>query len=118
MKTARRASEKMSGLDSRRGEGDKLCRCLVRQLSGLVSPGIGRWAPVWEIVEGPSYHLLKCLEGWEQTGDQTDLDRAKAASQEVLAAWKEAESRFQEQGARDTGQPDRSVVLRRLPTSP
>lgn len=73
----------------------KLCRLLAERIGEVTSPGLGRWGPTWEIVAEPSDHFMDALAEFERTGEEEAMDQAKERCLEVLAAWKEAERRFQ-----------------------
>ena len=74
----------------RRERSGELCRILSDHVRQVARPGLGRWEPAWEIVEGPSRRFLEALEAWERTGDERQMDRAKALAIQVRDAWMEA----------------------------
>ena len=85
---------KMTMVTGRRERSRTLCRIVSERIGEIASPGLGRWDPAWEIVREPSARLLEALAGWERTGDEEAMDRAKAVAVEVVQAWREAERAF------------------------
>ncbi|TVR55853.1 MAG: hypothetical protein EA421_05400 [Gemmatimonadales bacterium] len=83
-------------LEARKARSRKVCRLLGGRIGEVVSPGLGRWEPGWQVIRVPSLELLKALEEWERTGAEAAMDRAKAKALEVLEAWKEADRLFRD----------------------
>lgn len=71
-------------------DGRPVARWVTDRVREVAPPGLGNWAPAWEIVEGPSREFLDVLVRWEATGSEEDREAVKAAGGEVVAAWRQA----------------------------
>ena len=86
----------MTVVSKRRERSRKLCRLLSERIGEVTPPGLGRWDPAWERVRGPSTRFLDALGRWEASGQEDDMDRAKALALDVLEAWKQAERKYRD----------------------
>ena len=74
----------------------RLCRELSRRISEAASPGLGNWAPAWEMVESVSEQFLDLIHEWEETEDSDARRRLEHSAGAVLDAWKEADRLYRQ----------------------
>jgi hypothetical protein len=83
---------------TKRRDGTRVARWVTERVAEIAPAGLGRWAPAWELVEGPSLDFLDALGTWEETGAPEDMEEARRTAAGVVAAWREAARRWEEAG--------------------
>lgn len=73
-----------------RRDGAAVARWVAERVQEVAPPGLGRWAPAWDLVEPPSMEFLDALARWEESGTVEDREAARAAAGDVVKAWREA----------------------------
>lgn len=81
-----------------RRDGAAVARWVAERVREVAPPGIGRWGPAWDRVEGPSVAFLDALARWEETGSTEDREAARLAAGDVVAAWREAAREWEAAG--------------------
>ena len=83
--------------DERRRRGTMLCEKLTREVADLVPQAIGRWDRAWKIVADADTAFMLALTRWESTGDDAHKPDLRAAYFNVLDAWRNATTEYQNQ---------------------
>ena len=71
---------------------------VVRRIDDVSPPGLGRWAPAWDLISEPSDRFLDALSQWE--GEDSPGTRAtlQRAADSFVRSWRAAASQWEQAG--------------------
>lgn len=70
--------------------GRLICQRVTRRIAEVAPPGLGLWAPAWEIVATPSDYFLDRLKEWESRDAAQTRTALEGAVNELVRAWRTA----------------------------
>lgn len=82
-------------MTSQREKAKRIAWIVSERIREVTTPGLGQWAPTWQIVGEQSDRFMDALYQWELSGTRDDLDAVQREVEALLGAWRLADTRYQ-----------------------